>query len=115
MSTSAAEQALRQVIATYQGYVNAGDTQGDATLFTDDIVWMPPNAPDRVGRSEVFNAQGATFNKFKLAVELTPTEVRLLGQEWGLVLVSVRGSLTPRGRRCRRDSVPSHVPDGETT
>lgn len=116
--TTDKENALRQVIVDYQGYVNAGDAQGYTTLFTDDVVWMPPNAPDRVGKADVFNAQGTTFSKFKLSVELTPTEVRLLSEEYGLVLVSVRGSLTPHAGgdateiRFRAIFVMASQPDG---
>jgi len=94
-TTQDRENALRQVITDYQGYVNAGDVPGYVTLFTDDVIWMPPNAPDRIGKADVFTAQGTTFSKFKLSVELTPTEVRLLSEDYGLVLASVHGSLTP--------------------
>jgi hypothetical protein len=58
---------------------------------------MFPSAPDRVDKQEVFKAKGAAFSKFKFSVELTPTEVRALNDEWGLVLCSVRGMLTPQG------------------
>jgi ketosteroid isomerase-like protein len=71
------------------------DVQGYAFLFTDNALWMPSNAPDRVGKQEVFKAKGAAFSKFKFSVELTPTEVRALNDEWRLVLCSVRGMLTP--------------------
>jgi uncharacterized protein (TIGR02246 family) len=91
------EGALRQVIAEYQQFVNAGDAQGYTTLFTDDVVWMPPNALDRIGRSEILDAQLGAFSKFKFKVELTPTEVRALSKEWGLVLCTVRAVLSPRG------------------
>ncbi len=97
------ERALRQVITDYQQFVNAGDAQGYTTLFTDDVVWMPPNAPDRTGKPEVLSAQTATFSQFTLNVELTPTEVRVLGAGWGLVLCSVRAILTPRGEGDTRE------------
>ena len=97
MVESITERALRQVIVEYQKYVNAGDAQGYASLFAEDVIWMPPNALDRIGKSEVFKAEAAAFSKFKFNVELTPTEVRALSEEWGMVLCSVRGVLTPRG------------------
>jgi uncharacterized protein (TIGR02246 family) len=112
------ERALKQVIVDYQQFVNAGDAQGYTTLFTDDVVWMPPNAPDRQGKSEVFDAQVAAFSKFKFTVALTPTEVRVLSKEWGLVLCSVRGVLTPREEgdvvefRFRGVFVMERQPDG---
>ena len=91
------ESMLRQVIVDYQRNINAGDAQGYVSLFTDDVVWMPPNAPDRVGKSEVFKAQSTAFSKFRFNIELVPTEVRQLSKDWGLVVCSVRGVLIPRG------------------
>jgi uncharacterized protein (TIGR02246 family) len=112
------ESALRQVIADYQHFVNAGNGQGYTTLFTDDVVWMPPNSPDREGGSEILDAQVAAFSKFKFNVELTPTEVRALSEDWGLVLCTVRAVLTPRSEgdvvemRLRGVFVMAKQPDG---
>ena len=112
------ERALRQLIADYQHFVNAGDAQGYTTLFTEDVLWMPPNARDREGKSEILDAQTVAFSKFKFQVELTPTEVRVLSQDWGLVICSVRGVLTPRSEgetadlRFRGLFVMAKQPDG---
>jgi uncharacterized protein (TIGR02246 family) len=91
------DEALRELIRDYQKFINTGDTQKYSALYTDDAIWMPPNSPNRIGRTEIFKTQSATFTKFTTNTELTPTEVRLLSDQWGLVLCSSRGRVTPRG------------------
>ena len=88
-------KVLMEVITTYQIHVNAGDAYGYVSLFTDDVVWMPPNAPDRTSKEELLQAQLSFFDRFDFSVELTPTEARVLSDGWGFVLCSVRGELTP--------------------
>jgi uncharacterized protein (TIGR02246 family) len=91
------DKALRELIRDYQKFINTGDAQKYSALYTDDAIWMPPNSPDRIGRAEILKTQSATFAKFTTNTELTPTEVRLLSDQWGLVLCSSRGKVTPRG------------------
>ena len=91
------DKALRELIRDYQKSINTGDAQKYSALYTDDAIWMPPNAPDRIGRAEILKMQSAIFAKFATHTELTPTEVRLLSDQWGLVLCSSRGTMTPRG------------------
>ena len=93
------ESELRKVIVQYQTYVNAGDAHGYVSLLSDDVVWMPPNGPDRIGKPDVLKAQSVAFSKFKFNVEVTPTEVRKLNDKWGLVVCSIRGTLTPLGEK----------------
>lgn len=87
---------LKAVIAEYQKCVNTGDAMGYASLFTDDVVWMPPNAPDRIGRQAVLDAQSANFEKFSFSLKLTPSETHVIADDWGYVIGSVRGTLTPK-------------------
>jgi uncharacterized protein (TIGR02246 family) len=91
------EQSLRHVISDYQRFVSAGDIQGYMNLFKDDVIWMPPNAQDRLCKSEVFKAESAAFSKFKFNFEMTPIEIRQLSDTWGMILCSSQGVMPPVG------------------
>ena len=90
------ERSLKQVISDYQKYVSAGDIHGYTNLFKEDVVWMPPNAPDRLGKAEVFKAEAGAFDKFNFRFEMTPTEVRQFNNNWAMLLCSSQGVMTPR-------------------
>ncbi len=90
------EQSLKQVMLDYQRYVSAGDIQGYTNLFKDDVIWMPPNAQDRSGKSEVFKAEAGAFSKFKFVFEMVPIEILQLSDTWGIILCSSKGVMTPK-------------------
>jgi ketosteroid isomerase-like protein len=58
---------------------------------------MPPNAQDRVGKSEVYKAEEGAFSKYKFDFEMIPTEVRQLSDTWGIVLCTSQGKMIPIG------------------
>jgi uncharacterized protein (TIGR02246 family) len=91
------EQSLHQVMVDYQRCVSAGDIQGYISLFKDDVLWMPPNAQERRGKSDVFQAEAGAFSKYKFVFEMNPIEIRQLSDEWGMVLCSSQGIMTPAG------------------
>src|SRR4051812_16326122 len=87
--------SLIDVISKYQEAVNAGDIAAYAALFTANAIWMPPDAPNRVGIHAISEAQGANFKKFKFELTLTPSESKLTGDDSGYVISTVRGVLMP--------------------
>jgi ketosteroid isomerase-like protein len=89
------EQSLRRVITDYQRYVSAGDIEGYTNLFKDDVIWMPPNAQDRLGKSEVFKAEAGAFSKFKFSFEMVPIEMPIK-QTWAMILVPAKGRCLKR-------------------
>jgi uncharacterized protein (TIGR02246 family) len=90
------EQALRQIITDYQKYVSEGDIQGYTNLLKDDVVWMPPDAEDRLSKSEVFKAEAGAFSKFRFSFEMVPTEIHQFSDTWGMILCSSKGVMTPK-------------------
>jgi uncharacterized protein (TIGR02246 family) len=91
------EQLLEQVVENYQRYVSNGDIQGYMGLFCENVVWMPPGAIDRGGKSEVLKAESGAFAKFKFDFTMTPIEVKLLSDNCGMVICSSQGKMTPLG------------------
>jgi uncharacterized protein (TIGR02246 family) len=89
-------KALQQFVLDYQRCVNAGDLDGCAELYSEDIVWMAPNMPDRIGRRELLSEQGAVFRKYHFELKLTPTEISVLDERWGFLICSGQGRLIPK-------------------
>jgi uncharacterized protein (TIGR02246 family) len=90
------ERSLKQVVSDYQKHVSAGDIQRYVDMFKEDVVWMPPNANDRTGKSEVYKAEAAAFANFNFRFEMVPIEIRQLSDAWAMLLCSSQGVMTPR-------------------
>ncbi|MDO8545330.1 MAG: DUF4440 domain-containing protein [Opitutaceae bacterium] len=82
--TAADEAAIRAGSKTYEQAGNQRDWPTLLTVFTDDIVFMPPNAPEVIGRKAV-EAMLKTYPAFK-NLRLEPQEISGAGN-----LAYVRG------------------------
>jgi len=80
---------------TYGGLVMAHDAAGYAELYAEDVLWAPPNAPDRTSQEGIRNGIQGLFDKFSFQVDPQPEEVEVLG-DFAYAIGSVDGALTPR-------------------
>jgi len=61
--------------------LNAGDADAWVSLFAEDGVQMPPNAPANVGKGSIAKWSVGLLNAFRVQFGLTVDEVRVLG-DW---------------------------------
>jgi uncharacterized protein (TIGR02246 family) len=80
----------------YGAKVNAQDAAGYANdLYADDILWAPPDAPDRTGKAGVQAGIQTLFEKFTFAVVPTTTEIVVMG-DFAYAIGQVDLKLTPK-------------------
>ena len=86
------ETAIRSVMSSYEGALNASDTAGVMPLYTEDGVFMPPNNQSAVGKAAVRTAYDAVFKAITLKVKFTIAELVMLSPEWAFVRTNSAGS-----------------------
>lgn len=88
--------AIQQLVATtYRTLVMAHDASGYANLYSDDVLWSPPNGPDQTSRQGIESGMQQMFDKFAFDVNLQAEEVEVHGES-AYALGIVDGVLTPR-------------------
>lgn len=75
-------QSLASVSDAWQSGARAGDWHAVASLYTEDGILLPPNAPEVVGREAI----EATLKKFPPIVELANTDAECtVSGDWAFV------------------------------
>jgi len=84
VDTAAAEQAIRQQVDSWNGYLAASNDSAIAAIYTDDAVLLPPAMPrvsGRVGIRQFF----AQIWALKATLKLTPVSVRVASSgDWAV-------------------------------
>ena len=95
--TTKDEAAIRTLVTeVYGAKVNANEAAAYADeLFADDVLWAPPDAPDRTDKAGIQEGMQNTFNRFALAVQPTVDEIRVYG-EFAYAIGNVDVKLTPK-------------------
>ncbi len=87
--------AIKDLVNQYGATVNAGDLDLWISLWTDNGIQMPPNAPAVIGKEQLRAKNESMFAEFILKMVVTNKEVRVAGD-----LAFARGtytlSLTPK-------------------
>lgn len=83
------------IIDEYGEYVNNHDAEGYVSLYTEDVLWAPPNGPDQTDAEGIQSAVQRLFDTFEFDVEPETDEVMILG-DTAYVVGSLIGVLTPR-------------------
>ena len=83
------------VVDTYGENVNNHDAASYATMFTEDVLWSPPNGPDQTDAEGIQAAVQGLFDRFEFDVQPQADEVEVLG-DMAYVVGAVNGVLTPR-------------------
>ena len=83
------------VVDAYGEHVNNHDAAGYVTMFTEDVLWSPPNGPDQTDAEGIQAAVQGLFDRFEFDVQPQADEVEILGN-MAYVVGAVHGVLTPR-------------------
>jgi uncharacterized protein (TIGR02246 family) len=86
---------IQRVREAHVAALNAGDVDAWVSLFTEDGVQMPPNAPANVGREAIRAWSRAFLGAFRAAFALTVAEVQVAG-DWAFERGAYRITLTPK-------------------
>ena len=88
-------EAIRQLGQEWVEAVHHGDVDRLLDLVTDDVVFMPANAPSIVGRAAVAQAYRATFAAFEVDQTFAPEEIQV-GGDWAFVRGTDAIEMKPR-------------------
>lgn len=80
---------------TYGNLVMAHNAAGYADIYTDDVLWAPPNGPDQKSKEGIKNAAQGSFDKFMFKVNPQLEEVEVQNK-FAYAIGTVDGVLTPR-------------------
>jgi uncharacterized protein (TIGR02246 family) len=94
-ATAPEVSAIGTVREAHVAALNAGDVDAWVSLFTDDGVQLPPNAPANVGRAMIRSWSQAFLGAFRPAFALAVDELRI-ARDWAFERGGYRITLTPR-------------------
>ena len=89
-----ANQITTLITQAYRGYINSHNSIAYATLFADDVLWAPPNAPDQSTPEDIQDAIQELFDRFEFNVEPQVDEIEIM-DDFAYVVGTVNGVLTP--------------------
>jgi uncharacterized protein (TIGR02246 family) len=100
------EAAIRNVMSSYEGALNASDTAAVMPLYTEDGVFMPPYSQSAVGKATVRKAYDSVFKAITLNVKFTIAELVVMAPDWAFVRtnsagtnkINKTGAVSPEGR-----------------
>ena len=110
-------EAIRQLGQDWVEAVHRGDVDRLLDLVTDDVVFMPHNAPSIAGRAAVEQAYRAVFAAFEVEQTFAPEEIQV-GGDWAFVRGADAVEMKPRAggdpiaARGRGISILRRVEDG---
>jgi uncharacterized protein (TIGR02246 family) len=105
------------IFAKYAASLAAGDADAWATLWTEDGVQMPPDAPPVVGKSQIREKLRSLLAQFRFDMRIHTEEVRTAG-DWAFARGLYDATLTPKagGRQIPIDgkfmTILARQPDG---
>ena len=88
-------EAIRQLGQDWVEAVHRGDVDRLLDLVTDDVVFMPHDAPSIVGRAAVEQAYRAVFAAFEVEQTFAPEEIQV-GGDWAFVRGTDAIEMKPR-------------------
>jgi len=97
VDTGADEQAIREAVTAWNGYIASQNDSAITALYASDAVIMPPNAPAVRGEAGI-QQFWASLWPIKAELVITPTEVMVHGDlaiEEGTWTLNIPGPDTP--------------------
>ena len=82
LNTNVMEQEkkqIEQVLMSYENALNNSDTKSVLTLYSEDGVFMPSEAPTSIGKEAVENAYNFVFSQIKLNIKFSIDEIIVNG------------------------------------
>jgi len=91
------EEAIRRVFEEDMAAHRAGNPDRAASIFTDDVVWLPPTGPAVQGRAAIRERYRASFAQFEIEFSLHSEETHIFGfGGWAFDRGTTRGTITPK-------------------
>ena len=88
--------AIKKLLSeTYGGLVMSHNAAGYADMYSDDVLWAPPNGPDQKSKEGIKNGIQGSFDKFMFKVNPQPEEIKVYN-DFAYAIGTVDGILTPR-------------------
>lgn len=75
--------------------LSSGDLEPLMSVYSDDVIMMPPNQPERVGKAAVRSMWQDLLRDFTVHVSVSTEEVKVLG-EWAFERGTFTMELIPR-------------------
>ncbi len=88
-------ETVDAIFAKYAASLSAGDADGWATLWVEDGVQMPPDAPPVVGKSQIREKLRTLLAQFRFDMRIHTEEVRTAG-DWAFARGMYSATLTPK-------------------
>ena len=93
--SAADEAAIRDMTSVYTAAVAAGDPQRFLSVFSDDVVVMPPDHPTARGRDAFTTFVKPFFDEFTLLETISYDEIRVAG-DWAVGTFTYSFTTTPK-------------------
>jgi uncharacterized protein (TIGR02246 family) len=90
-----ARAATEAIFAKYAASLGAGNADEWATLWMEDGVQMPPDAPAVVGRSQIREKLRSLLAQFRFDMQIHTEEVRTAG-DWAFARGKYEATLSPK-------------------
>ena len=88
--------AVKEILNQYAVASNAGDFDLWISLWADDGVQMPPNAPVRIGKEQIREAMKPGFDQWTLDIAITSIEDAKVYGDLGLTRCNYTLDVTPK-------------------
>ncbi len=93
--TGSAESAIRNQHEWATSALTKGDLDSLMSVYADDVIMLPPNQPQRVGKASVRSMWEEVLNDFAVEVSVAVEEVEVAGQ-WAFERGTFVMKLSPR-------------------
>ena len=94
--TEADVKAIQKYFQRYAAAAKAGDLDAYRKFWTDDVVWLPPDAPTVEGIEACMDRARPQFEEFTQDESLTVEEIKF-GADFTFVRVNYTYKATPKG------------------
>ncbi len=85
-NTEADVRELRAWVERYCATVTAGDFDAYRAFWTDDVVWLPPDAPERKGIAACMEYNRPLFEYYNSVETMSGEEIKVIGDmPWSVV------------------------------
>ena len=88
--------AIREVLNQYAAGVSAGDFDLWMSLWTDDGVQMPPDAPACVGKEQIREEMKPAFDEMSMELAILSIEASKTYGDFGLTRCKYTLNMTPK-------------------
>ena len=91
MEQSTENSAIETLLFSYRDALNASDVEKVLSLYTNDGVFMPSNAPSAIGQEQVKGAYEYVFKTIQLNIEFFIDEIVVAG-DYAFARTTSRGT-----------------------